>query len=74
MSEPAVRPELPPAELRDRNEGWGMFGGIYLYPSYKDTGEWPATVSGHELIDEQPETSDTRDSGWFRDGEIIEDE
>lgn len=72
MSAAAVRPESPPAELADRTEGWGVYGNIYLYPSYRDTGTWPANVEGHTLVDEQPETSDTRDDGWFRDGEVID--
>lgn len=68
MSSPAVRPETPPAELADRQEGWGDLGHIFLYPSYKDDGTWPATVNGHTLVDEQPELSDERDTGWFRSG------
>lgn len=65
MPTPAVRAETPPQDLRDRNEGWGQFGGIFLYPSYKDTGTWPATVEGHTSEDWPPELSDIRDGGWW---------
>ena len=72
MPAAAVRAETPPQDLRDRNEGWGDFGGVFLYPVYKDTGSWPATISGHVLANEHPETNDTRDTGWYRDGEVID--
>jgi hypothetical protein len=71
MPAPAVRTATPPSDLADRSEGWGSFGGIFLYPNYRDTGVWPANVVGHELVDEHTETSDTRDTGWFRSGELI---
>lgn len=65
----AVKPELPPVELGDRSEGWGMLGLIRNYPSYKDSGTWPEIPEHNsEFPLEQPETSD---GDWYRNGELI---
>ncbi len=67
MPAPAVKSLLPPAELRDRTEGWGEFGHINQYPDFRDTGVWPAEVIANDALDnEQPEVSDERDHGWWR--------
>lgn len=71
MPAPAIKSLLPPAELRDRTEGWGDFGHINQYSDYRDTGVWPADIVRDEQETEQPETSDLRDNGWWRSGILI---
>lgn len=58
MPAPAVKPELPPVELRDRTEGWGLLGRIYGYPEYSDDGVWPIVVQHQDEFQDYPtETS-----------------
>lgn len=67
MPTKATKPELPPAELRDRQEGYGTQGIIYGYPEYRDDFEWPVIVTHRsEFEEEASETSDPGDSGWWR--------
>jgi hypothetical protein len=62
MPAPAVKPELPPAELRDRSEGWGRQGRIEGYPEYGDDGEWPEEVNHQLEFELYP--SETSDGIW----------
>jgi hypothetical protein len=80
MPKPVVRAQTPPAELADREEGWGTFGQVRLYPSYKDDGEWPNypislypsdVMHNEDLILEHPETSD---GPWYRVTRTIDEE
>lgn len=59
MPAPAVKPEVPPAEMRDRQEGYGMLGTIFDYPEYRDNGEWPwILVRNNEFQNYPSETND----------------
>jgi hypothetical protein len=67
MPTKAEKPAVPPAEMRDRQEGFGYTGVIVGYPEYRDDGVWPVEVVRRAFDFEPPETSDTRGLGWRRD-------
>lgn len=75
MPAKAVKPELPPVELRDRTEGWGQFGHIFNYPAYRDDREWTYMRDGSAIViirpEFNPEPSETSHGEWFRNGELI---
>jgi hypothetical protein len=77
MPAPAELPLVPPAELADRAEGWGVLGRVLRYSVYHDNGVWPphpddlypSDVMHNEVLrEEHPETSD---GNWYRNGELI---
>lgn len=69
MPTKAPKPTLPPQDLRDRQEGFGTLGVIIGYPEYRDSGLWPSAPEHRDEFDfEPPETSDTREAGWKREG------
>lgn len=51
MPAPAVKDLLPPADLRDRTEGWGTSGHINQYSDYRDDGVWPAEIERQDTIE-----------------------
>lgn len=58
------KPETPPAELADRQEGYGAPGFILGYPEYRDDGVWPSSVVRGPFDPQPSETSDDREGGW----------
>jgi len=60
----AVRDEFPPDVLADRQEGFGQTGCIVGFPTYGDSGQWPATVSHNRTFIYEHSEIDDRD--WWR--------
>jgi hypothetical protein len=70
MSTRAKNENAIPANLTDREYGWGTRGRVKGDSSTGDGGKsWPTTpVHLDEFDPEQPETSDGQ---WFRNGNLI---
>ena len=62
MPAKAVKSEVPPSDLTDRSEGWGVFGKVDGYPEFKDDGDWPEEVVHQEEFDLYP--TETNDGIW----------